>query len=254
MTPLELFLTAMVIVEAAAIGMLYRKVSEVAERVESAASPPLLEPLTEEEADPESLFPTETSLPPAHEIRHEPPPIKPPQRRAQPVAAWIESQRREVLVEALLDEWTDACVAASEVGWVLGVPTGETLLAAWGRAVGGAEIADPAGSFATWFMGELGKASRRDLTGRAVVEHRAVVSRALMTAAARLVKGLSEDLIVESRAPVGVGPKHRHEWLIDTDISMAIDNPVVAEVVQPIVLLRPLLRRGDAVLIEGEVA
>jgi len=267
LTGLEVFLTVMVIGEAAALAVIARRVLVLEERLAGrgesepdfrtamgAVVEPIEASVDDEIPGPKVEFLEESSLPPAHEIRSGPPPVKPAQRRAQPVAAWVAKCRQEVLIEALLDEWTDACVAASEIGWVLGIPTGDTLLAAWARAVGGAEISDPPSSFATWFVGEIGKSSRRGLTSRVIVEQRDSASRALLTSAGRLLMGLSEDLQLEPRSPAGVGPKHRHEWLVDTEISATIGNPIVADIVQPLVVLRPLLMRGALVLIEGEVA
>ena len=181
------------------------------------------------------------------------PPVRQPGVRTS-AADWVASRRTDVLVEALLEEWTDACVAASETGWVLGIPTGETLLTAWARRVGEARVSDPANAFAVWLVGEIGKASRNGLKDRETAGRRDVASRGIFKAAGRLLKGLSEDLELEPRAPPGVGPRHHDQWLIDTAVSSRIDNAVVGDFVQPIVVLRPLLRHGDRVLLEGEVA
>ncbi len=277
MTGWLVLLSIAVVAEAVALVVLYRRTLELelelqelerarlgneAVRPSAPVSQPdkASEPVPAETA-PESVpetvrepAPPADEEPPVRKISTDPPPIRPPTRRPSPVANWVAIQRQDVLIDALLDEWTEACVGASEVGWVLGVPTGDTLLSAWARAVGGAEIADPPGSFATWFVGEIGKATRRGLTGRDVAEARDAPARELMKAAARLLKGLSEDLALEAKIPTGVGPKHRHEWLVDEHIAQTICNPSVAGVVQPLMVLRPLLRRGEKVLLEGEVA
>jgi len=188
--------------------------------------------------------------------RHEPPDAAPPVRpgRRSPAQRWVDSRRGDVLIEALLDEWTEACVAASETGWVLGIPTGETLLSAWARRVGEAPVPDPESAFALWMVGELGRASRQGVADRPGAQRRAVASREVFRAAGRLLKGLTEELTLETRAPAGVGPRHRSEWLIDPSLAAHIENPVQGDFVQPILVLRPLLRRGDVVLLEGEVA
>ena len=224
MTGLEMGLTALVVVQAGAMALMWRRLRRPSSPAVSAA----LDVLDED-------------CPPVRSS------VKSP-------AAWAAAKRREVLIASLLDEWTEACVAASESGWVLGIPTGEVLLDAWARTATEAAVEEPAEAFGVWLVGQLGQSTRRGLKNRDMAAHRDVLGRALARAAGRLLKGLDEDLVIESRAPAGVGPRHRHAWLIDSALAEVMGRERGSEFLQPVVVLRPVLMRGDQVLLEGEVA
>jgi hypothetical protein len=179
---------------------------------------------------------------------------RPPVRTGSSASAWAADRRKEVLIESLLDEWTEACVAASESGWVLGIPTGEILLDAWARLAGDGPIAAPAEAFGIWLVGQIGKSTRRGIKTRELAARRDVLARDLARVAGRLLKGLDEDLVLESRAPAGVGPRQRNAWLIDREVAEVLGGERVGDFVQPVMVLRPLLKRGEQVLLEGEVA
>lgn len=175
-----------------------------------------------------------------------------PVSRGEP-GAWAEEQAGDVLVAGLLDEWTEACLAASRIGWVLSIPTGEGLLPAWARSVSSAG-GEPQVAFARWLVGLLGKAARSEPMDRATVARRDPVARKLFTAAGRLLRALDESLVLDASPPAAVGPRHRERWLVDPDVATLLNNAPVNGLVQPVVVLRPALLRGSVVLLEGEVA
>ncbi len=171
---------------------------------------------------------------------------------ASSLAAWVAHQRGDVLVAGLLDEWSATVVQAGAAGWPLEVPVGDALLDHWAEKAMPSD--DPAALFSRWFLGRIGLASRRGLDSRAIAELRDPISRKVMQAAARLVRGLDERLEVRAECPRAVGPKHKDTWLVDLNAAAQIENPVVAGLVQPMLVLRPALVCDGIVLLEGEVA
>jgi hypothetical protein len=167
------------------------------------------------------------------------------------MVAWAHERQLDVLIEGLLDEWTEACVSASRVGWSLGIPAGDQVLQVWARTAAPTDRPGPA--FAVWLVGEIGRAVRNGLADRTVAEVRDPAARMVHQAAARLVRGLDERLEVETQPPAGVGPKHRESWLVDEEVADRLGNAVVSGVLQPLIALRPVVRKGDEVLLEGEV-
>lgn len=157
------------------------------------------------------------------------------------------------VARAALEGWTDACIAAGRVGWVLGLPAGDLLVDDWARQVEGV-VAEPAVAFARWLVGGLGKAARSGLVDRRTAELREAPARRLYGAAAQLVRVLQEDLDVVVDAPAGVGEPQRRSWTVDERVAARLGNAVVRGAVQPVFVLRPLLKRGEVVLLEGEVA
>lgn len=166
---------------------------------------------------------------------------------------WVSEREQDVVVSGVLEEWTEACHAASRAGWVLGIPTGEALLGSWVRGVSNGS-GDPGVAFASWFVGEIGKATRRGLVDRATVERREPVARLLFLAAGRLLRALEGSVELEASPPRAVGPRQRESWLVDEALATQLGNAPVNGLVQPVVVLRPALRRGGTVLLEGEVA
>lgn len=169
-----------------------------------------------------------------------------------PVVGWGVGVARDPDVRQALEGWTEAVVAASQVGWVTGIPAGDQLVEGWARTAEPTE--DPARAFARWLVGELGRAARNGLEDRGIADQRGVVARRLHQAAGRLLLALDDRLELTLEPPGGVGPRQREQWLVDAELATALGNPPVAQVVQPLVVLRPLLRCGDAVVLEGEVA
>lgn len=168
------------------------------------------------------------------------------------MVTWARTRRKQEEVAGALEKWTEAAVAASGVGWPLGIPTGDSLLQAWARSAPPSDRPDEA--FARWLCGQLGRAARAGLTDRLTAEHREVVSRVLHDRAARLVAALDAELRVDPDAPGGVGPRQRGSWLVDDGIARLLENQPVGGVLAPLIVLRPALCRGDEVLLPGEVA
>ncbi len=166
--------------------------------------------------------------------------------------AWARTTSRDPLVHGLLDQWTEACIAASRVAWILELPAGDQLLQAWARHAPPTDR--PSEAFARWLCAGLGRAARSGLDAREVAERRDPAVRGLHRAAERLVRAIDSDLVLDCHPPPGVGPRDRERWLIDREVAARLGNEVVGDVVHPLVVLRPALLRGDAVLLEGEVA
>ena len=78
--------------------------------------------------------------------------------------------------------------------------------------------------------------------------------RTVHRAAGALIEALVPGMELDTEPPAGVGPRNRETWLVDESVAESLGNPPVAGVVHPIVVLRPVLRRGERVVLEGEVA
>lgn len=181
-----------------------------------------------------------------------PDPAGPRRAPFPPTEAWARSRSAEPAVATALAAWSEAGLAASRVGWLLDLPAGDRLFDAWLAVAEPTER--PADAFATWFVGALGTASRRGLDDRETAERRDVVARTVLRACARVVEALDPDLRVEVEAPIAVGARDAERWLVDRSVAARLANAGTGELVRPMLALRPLLRRGDRVLLEGEVA
>ena len=169
-----------------------------------------------------------------------------------PLLEWARTTRKEPRVRAVLEQWTEACIAASKVAWVLEIPTGDQLLMDWARRSTPAE--DPGQAFARWLVGELGRAGRNGLHNRRTAEVRGPVARSVHRAAGALIAEVAPGFEVRTEPPPGVGPRNRETWLVAEDVAEALGNAPVAGVVHPLVVLRPVLTVADRVVLEGEVA
>lgn len=171
------------------------------------------------------------------------------------VRRWVRDLSADVVVGAMLEEWTTACAEAAALGWMAGLPRGEDLLEVYARASGGdPRVGDHDQGFARWLTAELGRATRNGVRDRRDLEARRPGVRLLQRALARVVRAVAEDLVANHAPPPVVGPGQRHEWLVDDAFAAMVDNPVITPGShRPIFVVRPLLSRRGLVLVEGEV-
>lgn len=180
------------------------------------------------------------------------PPLPAERRPLLPGAAdWLDARARDVVVRAMLDEWTAAAAQARSLGWMCGLPRGEDLLGRYARE--GRLVDDHDASFGRWLVGEFGRRTRLGLHDRRDAEARRAGVEHLLVALARLLRSLAPALRIDWEVPAVVGPAERHRWLVDGDLARRLGAPGGADVHRPVFVLRPVLLLGDAVLLEGEV-
>jgi hypothetical protein len=169
---------------------------------------------------------------------------------------WVHSRSDDVVIAAMLDEWSEAAAEAAALGWTCGMPRGEDLPMAYARSTGAADRLgehDPA--FARWLAATLGQQVVQGLNDRRDAEARRAALDGLFDALGRVVRALDPGFRVDPAPPPVVGPRERHRWLVDEPLAARLDNPVsAAGAHQPVFVLRPLLLAGERVLLEGLVA
>jgi len=106
---------------------------------------------------------------------------------------------------------------------------------------------------ACWLAMEIGKSHRAAMLDRAAVERCELLARAVLVEAASLIEAIGGGVRLEVRPPPAVSV-HDERWLVDRGVARAIGNPVVNDLLQPLVVLRPAVLQGDTVLLVGEVA
>lgn len=168
---------------------------------------------------------------------------------------WIHGAQQDVVVAAMLEEWTEAAAEAAALGWMCGLPRGEDLLLAYARSSGASDrVADHEPAFARWLVAELGQRIRGGLTERRDAESRRSAVELLVAALGRLLRAVSPGFRLDATPPAVIGPRERHRWLVDEPLAGALDNPSASEGAhQPVFVLRPLLLQGERVLLEGLV-
>ncbi|MCB9694932.1 MAG: hypothetical protein H6736_24265 [Alphaproteobacteria bacterium] len=183
------------------------------------------------------------------------PPL-PDQRGALPsrLMRWVHARGDEIVVAAMLDEWTEAAGEAAALGWMCGLPRGEDLLMAYARSAGAAErVVGHESAFARWLVAELGRRVREGLASRRDAESRRAAVQRLFPALSRLLRAVDPDLELVTSPPAVIGPRERHHWLVDDGLAGRLDNPVVVEGAhRPVFVVRPKLVRAGTVLLEGE--
>lgn len=183
------------------------------------------------------------------------PPL-PGTRRRMParLRRWVERRGGEVVVAAVLDEWTLAAGEAAALGWMSGLPRGEDLLPAYAAHA----LAVPDGAheeaFARWLTAEVGRAVRAGLDSRRTAEERRPAVAVLIPALARVLRALDPGLEVVAEVPPVIGPRDRHRWLVDGELALALDNRVTfGGAHRPVFMVRPAVLGKGVVLLEGEV-
>jgi hypothetical protein len=101
------------------------------------------------------------------------------------------------------------------------------------------------------FVLALEGAARRGIAGLDDAFARQLAVARVWEAAAALVATRGLELVVE--APRAVGPPHQERWLVDEDLVRRLGTGRPGGFVQPVLVLRPALLRGDVVLLEGVV-
>jgi hypothetical protein len=173
-------------------------------------------------------------------------------RRAPDVAATAptSSAPREAApmtapdAHAAAERWTAALQQAGAAGWSPALPDGAEILRRCEVSTASLVI--------TGWLDAWGRAARAGLD-ELDVDRRDLATRGLLTAASELVSRLDASLTLDIRPPPSVGPRHRARWLVDEPLARRLGREPVAGVLQPRLLLRPALCRGDLVLVEGEV-
>lgn len=162
-----------------------------------------------------------------------------------PTLAPTRAAPNEEEAGALLDTtaWR-AVVTRAARGGLLGLPSADEVAPI--GALGEVQAA-------CWLAMEIGKSHRSAMPDRSAVERCELLARAVLAEAASLVEAIGGGVRLEVRPPPAVSV-HDERWLVDQGVARAIGNPVVNDLLQPLVVLRPAVLQGDTVLLVGEVA